>query len=55
MVHNFELQSFGVELNHSQVVALQPSLIVDLLRESSKTSDQFKWKVRISGDKGLRI
>jgi hypothetical protein len=54
-MHIFKLQSFGDELNHSQVVVLQPSLIVDLLRESSQPSDHFKWKDRISGAKGLRI
>jgi hypothetical protein len=54
-MHNFKLWSFGEELNHSQVVAPQPSLIVDILRESSQSSDHFKWKDRIRGYKGLII
>ena len=54
-MHNFKLQSFGDELNHSKVVVPQPSLIVDLLRESSQPSDHFKWKDRISRAKGLII
>jgi hypothetical protein len=54
-MHNFKLQSFGDELNHSQFLILKPSLIVDLLRESSKPLDHFKWKDRISGEKPLRI
>jgi hypothetical protein len=33
--HNFKLQNLGVELNHSQVIVMQSSLTVDLLREIS--------------------
>jgi hypothetical protein len=55
MAHNFKLQSFGDELNNSQVVVPQTSLIIDLLREYSQLSDHFKWKDRISRAKGLRI
>jgi hypothetical protein len=54
-MHNFKLWSFDDELNHSQVVVPQPSLIVDLLRVSSRPLDHFKWKDRISGSKQLRI
>jgi hypothetical protein len=49
--HNFKLWSLGDELNHSQVVVPQSSLIVNMLRESSRPLDHFKWKDRISGAK----
>jgi hypothetical protein len=50
-MHNFKLQSLGDELNHSQVVVPQSSLIINMLRESSRPLDHFKWKDRISGEK----
>jgi hypothetical protein len=50
-MHNFNLRSSGDELNDSQVMVPQSSLIVDLLRVSSRPLDHFKWKDRISREK----
>jgi hypothetical protein len=44
-----------IVLNVMLVGTPQSPLIVDLLREDSRSLDQFEWKDRISKEKGIKL